>query len=111
MRQLVDLRNDDEFDEYGVLRATEHAYERSCRLITDAAIVSALEGRGIPRGCASTDSEGGVRIDWMRPDATVCLIVPAQDAREPTVYHEVAGACATETATPDALARWLREIS
>jgi hypothetical protein len=111
IKQLVELRNDEEADEYGVLRATEHAYEGACRLITDAAIVSALHGRPIPRGCASTDSEGGVRIDWMRPAAAVCLIVPSEDDQDASVYHEVAGVCATEPATAETLARWLREIS
>lgn len=111
VKQVVELRGDDETDEYGVLRATEHACERSCQLITDAAAVLARDGHLIPRGCASTDSEGGVRIDWVRSRATVCLMVPASAARAASVYHEVAGECTTEPATLEALACRLRRIS
>lgn len=110
IKQLVELRNDEEADEYGVLRATEHAFDSACQLITDAAIVAALGGQSIPRGCASTDSEGGVRIDWLRPNAAVCFFVPAAEERDPYIYHEVAGQHSTVPATAEALARWLREI-
>lgn len=110
IKQLVELRNDEETDEYGVLRASDHAFETACQLMTDTAVVSALVGRSIPRGCASTDSEGGVRIDWLRPNAAVCLFLPATKDREPYIYHEVAGQNETEPATPEALARCLREI-
>ena len=111
IKQVVELRSDDQTDEYGVLRATEHACKRSCQLLADAATLSARDGQPIPRGCASTDSEGGVRIDWMRPSAAVCLMVPASATRAASVYHEVSGECSTEPATPEALARWLRGIS
>jgi len=110
IKQLNELRAEAEEDDFGVLQATEHAYETACQLVTDAAILAACGGRQIPRGRASTDAEGGVRIDWMRPDAAVCLIVPASKVRDPYIYHDVAGNFATDPATDSALSRWLREI-
>ena len=79
-------------------------------LLTDAAIVSALKGRQIPLGCASTDSEGGIRIEWVRPTSSVHLVIPASPGRDGYVYHEVGDQYGTVSATPEALARWLREI-
>src|SRR5947209_2582338 len=53
--QLMELRTAEESDEYGILRAGEHAYNVACHLLIDAAIVAALEGREVPYGCTSTD--------------------------------------------------------
>lgn len=111
LRQLLDLRNEAEVDEYGVLRASQHAYEAACQLLIDAAIEAARQGRQIPYGRASTDSEGGVRIEWVRPTAGVHLAVPAAPGRNAYIYHEVGDKYAMETASPKGLAHWLREIS
>jgi len=108
--QLAELRTAEESDQYGVLRAGEHAYNLACRRLIDAAIVAALEGREIPYGCASTDSEGGVRIEWIRPASSVHLVVPATSDRPAYIYHEVGDTYATEPATAERLARWLREV-
>lgn len=109
--QLVELRNEEECDQYGVLRATNHAFDVACDLLVDAAILSALEARSIPHGCASTDAEGGVRIEWIRPTTSVHLVVPASTDREGYVYHEVGEDYGSDPATPEALSRWLREIN
>lgn len=110
IQQLVELRNEPEADEYGILRAADHAFDSACQLIADAALISDRDNLPIPRGCASTDSEGGVRIDWIRPTAAVCLIVPASKDREAYIYYDVAGECSTEPATADALVRWLHDM-
>jgi hypothetical protein len=110
-RRLVELRNEAESDEYGTLRASPSAFDAACHLLTDAAIVSARDGRQIPDGCASTDSEGGLRIEWVRPTASVHLVVPATTNTEAYIYHEVDDKFATESATPEALVRWLRLVN
>ena len=110
IRQLDELLNEPESDEYGTLRPSRHAFEAARQLLIDAAIVSAQEGRPIPYGCASTDSEGGIRIEWVRPASSVHLVVPASPDRRSYVYHEVGDQYGTATATPETLARWLREI-
>jgi hypothetical protein len=109
--QLVELRTAEESDEYGILRATEHAYNVACHLVIDAAIMAALEAREIPHGYASTDSEGGVRIEWIRPTSSIHLVVPATSGCPAYIYHEVGDAYATEPATAERLARWLREVA
>jgi hypothetical protein len=104
IQQLVELRKEAESDEYGTLRASQHAFDIACHLVTDAAIISACDGRQIPRGCTSTDSQGGVRIEWVRPTASVHLVIPASSNHAPYIYHEVADCHATEPASPDRLA-------
>jgi hypothetical protein len=111
IRQLVELRQEEESDEYGTLRASQHAFDVACHLLTDAAIISALKGRPLPLGCASTDSEGGVRVEWVRPTSSVHLAVPASDDRESYIYHEVGDDYGTVAATPEMLAQWLGEIA
>jgi len=107
--QLVELWNEPEEDEYGRLKPTRHAFDTSVQFLIDAAIV-AYPRYGIPAGCASTDSECGVRIEWVRPGASVHLVVPAEENRPPYVYHEVGNDYATEDATAERLAYWLKSI-
>jgi hypothetical protein len=110
VKQLAVLRECEETDDYGVLRASERAYNEACQLLVDATITAAVEGRELPDGCVSTDSEGGVRIEWVRPHSSVRLVIPAAPARQPYLYHEVGDAYATDHPTAEALAHWLREI-
>ena len=110
MRQLVDLWNEpEEEDDYGRLKPTQDAFDMSVQLLVDAAI-EAHPQHQIPSGCVSTDSEGGVRIEWIRPTASVHLVVPAKENHMPYVYHEVGNDYATEDATPERLAYWLCRI-
>lgn len=109
VRQLVDLWKEPEEDDYGRLRPTQHAFDQSVHLLVDAAI-EANPDRVIPAGCVSTDSEGGVRIEWVRPTASVHLVVPAVAECVAYIYHEVGNDYATEDATPERLAYWLRWI-
>ncbi|MDY0167501.1 MAG: hypothetical protein RBS80_13220 [Thermoguttaceae bacterium] len=109
--QLVELWNEpEEEDEYGRLRPTQGAFDRSVGLLVDAAIEAHYEQRAIPSGCVSIDSEGGVRIEWVRPAASVHLVVPASKDNEAYVYHEAGDDYATEDVTPEGLAYWLRLI-
>lgn len=108
--QLAELRSEAETDEFGILRPSEHAFRRANQLMLGAAELAELRGHGIPRGCASTDTEGGIRIDWLRPAAAVCLIIHPAANSEPYVYHEIAGDYSTEPATAEGLVRWLHEM-
>ncbi len=111
LRQLLELRDGPENDDYGRLQPTQHAYNTTVELLVDAAIDAQSERRQIPHGCVSTDSEGGVRIEWIREEASVHLVVPAEQSKAPYVYHEVGGKYATEEATPRCLSYWLRAVS
>jgi hypothetical protein len=108
--QLVELRNADDTDEYGLLRAHEQAYNQASHLLIDAAIVAAPEHREIPHGCVSTDAGGGIRIEWVRPTSSVHLVVPATSTRAPYIYHEVGTTYVTEPASAERLAHWLLGI-
>lgn len=111
IKQIVDLRHGPESDEYGVLRPTKDVYDSTCALLINAAIVSAIQARKpIPYGCVSTDSQGGVRIEWVRDSASIHLIVPASEDRDAYVYHEEGSIYGTEPASAEALASWLRLI-
>jgi hypothetical protein len=111
--QVEELLNEPESDEHGTLRADSEACLKARELLVDAAIVSAREydQRTIPYGCASTDSEGGIRIEWVRPSTGVRLVVPAVQKHGAYIYHEAGDAFHVEPATSEALARWLREIN
>jgi hypothetical protein len=108
--QLDELRTLDESDEYGRLRASKQTYDQACDLLIDGAIIAGLEGREIPYGGASTDSEGGIRIEWVRPTSGVHLVIPSGSSRSASLYHETGEEYAVEPATAEGLARWLRLI-
>jgi hypothetical protein len=109
--QLNELLSEQEDDDYGTLRANKAACRTASEFLTDAAIISATQYQGIiPNGCASTDAEGGIRIEWVRPTSGVRLVVPANSDSDAYIYHEVGNDFDTEPATAEALARWLREI-
>ena len=109
IQQIIELLNGPESDEHGILRPTDAAFESARTLLVDAAIV--LAPKQIPYGCASTDPQGGIRIEWVRPSISVHLVIPATDGRSPYVYHEIGDAYATVPATPEVLAFWLGKVS
>jgi hypothetical protein len=111
VQQLLELRNEAESDEFGTLRPSQRAFDEACHFLMDAAILSARESRAIPRGCAVTDAEGGVRIEWVRPKAGVSLVVPAFADRESYVFYHATGEDGySEQASPETLARRLRLV-
>jgi hypothetical protein len=108
LSQLGNLRKEPENDEYGILRPSEHAYAEACNTLIDAAIVLAQRfGRQVPYGCVSTDSEGGVRIVWMRPTKSVQVAIPRFANGVDYLYHEDGDKYDTEPLTTEGLARWL----
>ena len=110
--QLNELLDEEESDDHGILRANRASCKTACELLKDADTIFAREhDRHIPFGCASTDSEGGIRIEWVRPSSGVHLVVPATSEPGAYIYHEVGDVFGTEPATDAALARWLREIN
>jgi hypothetical protein len=110
IQQLIDLWKEPEKDDYGRLRPTRDAFGRSMHLLVDV-VIEAHPQRLIPAGCVSTDSEGSVRIEWVCPTASVHLVVPAKGDRVAFIYHEIGDDYATEDATPERLAYWLRQIN
>lgn len=107
--QLLELRSGAEQDEYGVLRPTDHAFSRVFSLLVDTAIVTAQRGSSVPYGCASTDSQGGVRIEWFGAKCSVHLVIPASPQEKSYIYHEIGDDYGTtEAVTAESLGDWLR---
>jgi hypothetical protein len=112
MRQLVDLWNGPENDDLGRLRPTQYAFDRVIQLLLDVAITAHSDRRKVPFGCVSTDSAGGVRIEWVCKSVSVHWIVPAAEEGAEYIYHEVGDEYATEDeVTPARLWHWLRLIA
>ncbi len=113
LEQLSELRQAEPTDDYGILRLDEAAFERARELLTDATIVLASTYQAkMPYGCASTDSEGGLCIDWLRSDRAVNLVIPASHQKPAYFYHELGPDHAMEyEVTPERLATWLRIIN
>ena len=113
LEQLSELRQEEPTDDYGILRLDETVFGHARELLTDTTIVLATEhGTKMPYGCASTDSEGGLCIDWLRSDRAVNLVIPATDQKLPYLYHELGPDHAVEyEVTPERLATWLRIIN
>jgi len=95
-------------DDYGRLRPTQEAVDKAVHLLLDGAACSA--GRGFLRAVFRSDSEGGVRIEWVRDSESVHLVVPPTNRGAAYIYHEAGGDYATEDATPELLSHRLRVI-
>lgn len=109
IKQLVELWMEEEEDEYGRLRPTKYAFDKSVQLLVDT--TRELRLHEITAGCCvSTDSEGGVRLEWIQPKASIHLVIPSDESREAYIYHEVDNEYATDNATPERLAYWLQLI-
>ncbi len=108
--QLVALYEGDETDDYGELRPTKHSFERTCEILTDTAISLAREGRRISHGCVSTDTEGGVRVEWRRAHGNLHLVIPSDERKKSYIYHEIGDDFGTVEATSQLLGHWLKII-
>ena len=112
MQSLIELKNEEPTDDWGILRATDHAFELTVELLIDTAATLKKDwNMEMPYGCASTDWEGGVCIDWFRPDRSVALKVPAALGGQHYIFHEFPdGHGIDHKVTAGCLAKWLVEV-
>lgn len=117
LHQIADLSSGDETDEYGVLRPTDHALAETRKVLESAVREKLGEGARdrkaslFPRGCVTTDEEGGLRIEWWSEDRAVHLVVPAARGGRSYIYHELGEAYKTEDrVTGTVLAHWLQRL-
>src|SRR5207249_4621391 len=110
LEQLDELMAAEESDEYGMLRPTKHSFDLALQLIIDTAVEIRRAARSLPRGCVSTNSEGGIRVEWIRPAVSVHLVVPATRDHNAYIYHEAGDQYATEAASPVVLASRLSAV-
>lgn len=85
--RLIELLQEEEEDEYGILKPTPYAFEKAWNLILDA---SQLMKNSFKRASASTDDEGGIRLTWtcLEPEAEVRLICPSEPNKQIYLYQE-----------------------
>ena len=85
--RLIELLQEEEEDEYGLLKPTTYAFDTAWRLVSDA---SRFLETSFPKASASTDDRGGVRLTWTRlePEIEVRLICPSESNQKTYLYHE-----------------------
>ncbi len=123
IEDLNDLVENPIVDEDGrQVDTTPDAYKLCCDLLINAAILDALaravspDNSGsafcvaIPEAVVSPDECGGIRVEWVRDNASVHLVVPANKKSEAYIYTEVGNVYGTEAATAELLAESLRNI-
>lgn len=105
-------------DEDGhLVQTSSDAHALCCDLLVNAAILdffhSFADGSvrmAVPEAVVSSDERGGLRIEWVRDNASVHLAIPA-DPSKAYVYTELGGDYKVEPATAEALATSLRNIT
>jgi hypothetical protein len=114
LRQILDLANGDSTDDDGVLAPTVHAMGQTTRLLIHASTIvwqhCMATGRTFifPRGFVSTDSEGGLRIEWTKPGASLRLVIAAGETGKSYLYFEFEDKYGSERqVTAELMGRWL----
>jgi hypothetical protein len=107
--RLASLLDEDETDDYGVLSPSEYAFTTTWNLLVATAGEMSCS---FPRAAVSTDSEGGIRVQWIRPARQVRLVIPNVEARRHYIYHEEGNQYDVEPdVSATALAGWLSWIA
>lgn len=85
--RLVALLQEEDEDEYGILKPTPYAFDKAWNLVLAA---SRLMGNSFNSASVSTDDEGGIRLTWTRleSEAEVRLICPSQFNKQTYLYYE-----------------------
>ena len=69
-------------------------------------------GKPLPSGDVSTNSSGGLQLEWVRDLVRVHLTIPGTcEGGQGSIYHKMSGDCGTEVATVQALAHWMSKIT
>jgi hypothetical protein len=106
LSRLVSLLEEEETDDYGVLRPTLFAFVTALELIVGASLQLLS---GLPRATPCTDEQGGIRFEWSRPARQVGLVVPAHQGGRMYVYHADGDERGlAEQVSASTLANWLR---
>lgn len=117
LSQLAELVRGDEFDDQGVLRPTEYSLVRfmevlppAWSLVCEQQITTGLPA-SFPRGNLTTDENGGIRVEWRAPNATVHLVLGSSKSSESYIYHSRGDDYAADKIiSARRLARWLRTV-
>ena len=94
---------------YGVLRPTAHAVATAWALLVHAC---PLFPKDTPHWCVSTDSAGGLRVEWWTPTGDIRLIVPSVHDNTPYIYYDFGAEYGIDRpATAEKLAHWITQLT
>jgi hypothetical protein len=101
---------DDQEDDYGAIVPTRTALSNALTILHET--FRELQTT-FPRAVASVSFDGGIRIQWMRPESSLRLVIPGSDEEEAYIYFEHEDDYGTESVSATNLARrikWLQRI-
>ena len=108
LSDVRDLLKENDEDEYGILKPTYDALSPVLSLITELLFVPDIQW---PFGCVSTDSEGGIRIEWVSTKGEIRLVIPSSKNKNTYIYYEFEGNYGVdEQINPAKLIWWLRRL-
>lgn len=109
LSDLRDLLKEENEDENGILKPTYHAFTTALSLIME---VSMFIHAGFPFAAVSTDSEGGIRIEWVKGRGEIRLIIPAASNTAPYIYYEFDDKYGVDrNASGFKLIRWINRLN
>ena len=92
------------YREYEATTPTCYAARRVAWMTSD---VQTRHPKTLARNALSIPSDGGIRLQWMLPTASIRLIVPANNNGEEYIYYENGDVYGVTSASPGNLADWL----
>lgn len=87
IKSLLELLDLEKEDEYGTLRPVDYSFKTTINLLIEA---YGILGEIFPKGAATTDDQGGIRINWKNRDKNcrVCLFCPSNSEENAYIYHQ-----------------------
>jgi hypothetical protein len=107
LKRLVALLEEDETDEYGLLKPSQSAFKTAMEFVVES---YDWMGDRFPKASAGTDEQGGIRLTWsnLESGGEVRLVCPGQVDRAAYIYHELDSEYAVEhNASVANLVQWL----
>lgn len=109
LKRLIDLLEEDESDEYGILQPSQSAFKLAMLLVIEAYEVM---GDSFPRASASIDEQGSIRLTWSKLESEYEVrLVCAANAEQPYLYLELGDTYALQRdINASILVQWLSLI-
>lgn len=109
LSELQDLMQEDDDDEYGVLRPTSHALFQSVQIFFN---ISSRIQQDLPYGAISSDYSGGIRIEWYGRNKEVRLVIPSTNEQKPYIYYENESSYNIDNSiSPESIVRWFNWLN
>ncbi|MGK7901258.1 MAG: hypothetical protein AB4352_07570 [Hormoscilla sp.] len=87
LKSILELLDLEEEDDYGILKPNEYAFKTAMQLVVEAHEIMEIS---FPKGSASTDHQGSIRITWKNRDKKrlVRLFCPCNSEQPVDIYHD-----------------------